>query len=310
MAFDLLSGSSDPPFSTERQHIAIAEVVIYSLIHLVQFSTRYMQEQRYWHHNENKGVGRCTFYSWCSMIGLLSQIRIADAALVLATSHPNKSQLIADSALRSVGLSPLLFEVSLVMLRWYDKRVPYIRRIICAMGRTNADTIPPSSGQSGEIGPGNSKWTQRTRFALHSFRFPVFIAIIMAVVGGCIDIPALGIAGCSVLLVTFVYVCCLVGWLAVTSREILPASVHRAVLITLSTLPFFLVRIIYLLLGKYGSAKFNPTTGDISTFIGMGSLMEILIVILLLTARGTAEPVRLFGDFGPTAYNDLESPED
>jgi hypothetical protein len=27
--------------------------------------------------------------------------------------------LIAESALQSVGLSPLLFEVSLVMLRWY-----------------------------------------------------------------------------------------------------------------------------------------------------------------------------------------------
>jgi hypothetical protein len=36
--------------------------------------------------------------------------------------------LIAESALQSVGLSPLLFEVSLVMLRWYvnDSKVPII----------------------------------------------------------------------------------------------------------------------------------------------------------------------------------------
>ncbi|KAJ5582681.1 hypothetical protein N7535_001301 [Penicillium sp. DV-2018c] len=300
MAFDLLSRSSNPPFSAERQHIAIAEIVIYSLLHLVQFSTRYMQEQRYWHHNRHKGVGRCVFYSWCSMIGLLSQskrttvdeeinmanpwfviVRIAGAALVLATSQPNKSVLIAEFALRSVGLSPLLFEVSLVMLR---------------------------CGQSGETGPGKSRWTRQTRFALHFFRFPVFIAIIMAVVSECIDITALGEVGCIVLLVTFAYVCCLVGWLAVTSRKLLPVSGHRAVLITTFTLPFFLVRIIYSLLGKYGSPKFDPTTGDISVFIGMGPLMEILIVVLLLTARGTAEPLWLFGD--SSAYNDLESPED
>jgi hypothetical protein len=46
-------------------------------------------------------------------------VRIAGSALVLASSHPDKPMLIAASSLQSVGLSPLLFEVSLVMLRWY-----------------------------------------------------------------------------------------------------------------------------------------------------------------------------------------------
>jgi hypothetical protein len=47
--------------------------VIYSLIHIVQFGARFMQEQRYWHHNKNKNIGRCILYSWWSMVGLLSQ---------------------------------------------------------------------------------------------------------------------------------------------------------------------------------------------------------------------------------------------
>ncbi|KAJ5236212.1 hypothetical protein N7489_006303 [Penicillium chrysogenum] len=149
------------------------------------------------------------FYSWWSMVGLLSQIRIAGSALVLSSSHPDKPMLIAESILQSVGLSPLLFEVSLILLR---------------------------CGQSGETGPANSKWTKLIRFALHFFRFPIFIAITLAVVSGCINMRTLGEAGSIVLVVTFAYVCGLVGWLAIKSRSILPESGHHAVFLTLLTL--------------------------------------------------------------------------
>lgn len=73
MAFNLLSRSSDLPISTGKQNIAIAEIVIYSLIHIAQFSTRCIQEWRCWHHNKDKSIGRCVFYSWWSMVGLLAQ---------------------------------------------------------------------------------------------------------------------------------------------------------------------------------------------------------------------------------------------
>ena len=73
MTLNLLSRSADSPISAGKRNIAIAEIVIYSFIHIVQFSTRFMQEQWYWHHNKNKKIGRCIFYSWWSMIGLLSQ---------------------------------------------------------------------------------------------------------------------------------------------------------------------------------------------------------------------------------------------
>ncbi|KAJ5615694.1 hypothetical protein N7537_000808 [Penicillium hordei] len=273
MALNPLPRSSDSPITTGKRNIAIAEIVIYSLIHTAQFSTRCMQEWRHWHHNKNKSIGRCVFYSWWSMIGLLSQIRIAGSALVLASSHPEKPILIAESILQSVGLSPLLLRC----------------------------------GQSGETGPGNSKWTKLTRFALHFFRFPIFIAIILAVVGGCINMRTMGEAGSIVLVVTFAYVCGLVGRLAVKSRSILPKSGHRAVLLTVLTLPFLLVRIIYFLLLEYGPPKFNPATGGIGILIGMGLLMEIIIVILLLAARAVAEPVWPSTISKRIVYDDLES---
>lgn len=39
--------------------------------------------------------------------------------MVLATSHPSKSMLVAEYVLESIGLAPLLFEVSLVLLLRY-----------------------------------------------------------------------------------------------------------------------------------------------------------------------------------------------
>lgn len=46
-------------------------------------------------------------------------VRIAGSAMVLATSHPSKSMLIAEYTLGSIGLAPLVFEVSLVLLLRY-----------------------------------------------------------------------------------------------------------------------------------------------------------------------------------------------
>lgn len=47
-------------------------------------------------------------------------VRIASSAMILSTSKPNESMLIAESAMQNAGLSPLLFEVSLVLLAWYE----------------------------------------------------------------------------------------------------------------------------------------------------------------------------------------------
>jgi uncharacterized membrane protein (DUF485 family) len=146
------------------------------------------------------------------------------------------------------------------------------------------------------------------RFALHFFRFPIFIAIVLAVVGGIIDMHQLGEAGSIVLIVTFAYVCGLVAWLAVKSRSILPESGQRAALLVALTLPFLLVRVVYFLLLEYGPPKFNPASGDVGIMVGMGLLMEVIVVVLLLTARMVAEPVWPSAIKKRIVYDDLESP--
>lgn len=257
----------------------------------------------FWHRVSRRHLGKLKDKSLKSVI-----VRIAGSALVLSSSRPEKPILIAESILQSVGLSPLLFEVSLVLLRWYVKDfMPWDLAFFFPQNKNKANDISLNSGQSRETGPGNSKWTKPSRFALHFFRFPIFIAITLAVVGGCINMRALGEAGSIVLVVTFAYVCGLVGWLAVKSRSILPKSGHCAVLLTVLTLPFLLVRTIYFLLLEYGPPKFNPATGDIGILVGMGLLMEIIIVILLLTARAVAEPVWPSIISKRIVYDDLES---
>lgn len=147
------------------------------------------------------------------------------------------------------------------------------------------------SGQAGEYGRGNSKWSLPIRIALHGFRFPIFIAIVLAVVGGIIDIRPYGEAGSVVLVVTFVFVCGLVGWLSVKCHSILPATGRRGVMLTMLTLPFLLIRVIYFLLQEYGPSEFNPASGSVGILAGMGLLMEIIIIGIFFLARTVIEPL-------------------
>lgn len=147
------------------------------------------------------------------------------------------------------------------------------------------------SGQAGEVGPGQSKYPKPLRFALHAFRFPVFVAIVLGVVGRIITIKALGEAGSVVLVVTFAFVTGLVTWLAFKSHSTLPVGGHRGVLLVFLTLPFLWVRVIYFLLQEYGPAKFSLSSGDVGVLVGMELVMEIVIVSLLLTARAVVEPI-------------------
>ncbi|KAJ5093166.1 hypothetical protein N7456_009027, partial [Penicillium angulare] len=259
----------DVSISNGQQNLAIAQIILFSVIQLIQLPMRYTQEWRYWHHGKRQSPARCILYSWWSMIGLLSMIRIVGSAMVLSDSHPDESTLTAEISLQSVGLSPLFFEVSLVLLRCYAH----------------------DSGEAGEFGPGNSKYPKALRFALHGFRFPVIVSIILGVVGKIIKIKALGEAGSVLLIVLFAFVCGLVIWLAVKSRSILPMEGHRGVLLVMLALPFLLVRVIYFLLQEVGPAKFDLASGDVGVLAGMGLVMEIIVVILLLTARAFAEPI-------------------
>jgi hypothetical protein len=64
--FPVEIGESDERDSMVRPRF---EERVDSLVHIAQFSIRCLQEWRYWHHNKNKSIGRCVFYSAMS-IGL------------------------------------------------------------------------------------------------------------------------------------------------------------------------------------------------------------------------------------------------
>ena len=180
---------------------------------------------------------------------------------------------------------------------------------------TKSSKLIRRSGQSGEFGPGKSKYSKPLRFALQGFRFPTVIAIVLAIVGGIIENPTLRKVGSAIFVVVFVFVCGLVVWLAVNSRSTLPVEGHHGILVVLLALPFLLIRIVYFLLLEYGSPKFNPASGGVGTLAGMGLLMEIFVVTLLLTARAVAMPICLAdmkqhveSDDGKAQINNIETP--
>ena len=59
-------------------------------------------------------------------------VRIASSAMILHSSHPEQGVFIAENAMQSVGLSPILFEVNLVLLRWYtlEQKALLYRKVI------------------------------------------------------------------------------------------------------------------------------------------------------------------------------------
>lgn len=79
--------------------------------------------------------------------------------------------------------------------------------------------------------------------------------------------------------------------LSAKSRAYLTVAGYQGVLLTLAALPFLAVRIIYFLLGEYGPPVFKQVIGDSYVAVGMGLLMEIIIVIILFTARMVIEPI-------------------
>lgn len=157
--------------------------------------------------------------------------------------------------------------------------------------KTNGCLCVPYSGQAGEIGPGKSKYSKAIRFALHFFRFPIFISLVAVTVGRCIDIRACGIVGSIVLVITFTTFCGFIAMLAVKSRAYLTAAGYQGVLLILAAVPFLTVRITYFLLGEHGPLAFKQVIGDSCVAVGMGLLMEMIVVMILFTARMVIGPI-------------------
>lgn len=130
------------PTSPARHNLAIAEIAIFGAILPFQFFIKLMQEWQHWgiHHKHRRHPIRCFFRAWFSILAILCQskfsyqhaiqiinvnvnrvhtVRIIGFALYISTKDPAKSVVVAEVILQSVGTSPLLWELSLVLLRWY-----------------------------------------------------------------------------------------------------------------------------------------------------------------------------------------------
>ena len=123
---------------------------------------------------------------------------------------------------------------------------------------------------------------------------PVLIAaIIIGVAGGLVNTTLVKV-GAAIILAAFVYFVLLFAYIVLRSEiTALPENGRRAVWLMIAALPFYVVRLVYLMLADFGSVKYSPAIGDWKLTVGLEFLMEILIVILLQTAELIAQP--LFG---------------
>lgn len=113
--------------------------------------------------------------------------------------------------------------------------------------------------------------------------------------GRCIDIRACGIVGSVVLVITFTTFCGFIAMLAVRSRTYLTVAGYQGMLLTLAALPFLAIRIVFFFLEEYGPPCFKQVIGDSCDAVGMRLLMEVIVIMLLFTARMVIEPVRAIG---------------
>ena len=123
-------------------------------------------------------------------------------------------------------------------------------------------------------------------------RLPIIVAAILFDVAGCILNTTLLKVGGLVLLATFVYVGSISIFIFATShKKLLHTSGQLGLRLTVATLPFYAVRVVYLVLVEFGSIKFSPVLGDWRFLAGMGLAMEVPILLLLMTAGIVVEPL-------------------
>ena len=167
-----------------------------------------------------------------------------------------------------------------------------MRLCFCRDGLADCTCLSVSySGQAGEVGPGKSKYPRIIRFALHFFRFPIFISLVMAIVGACMMFRACEIAGSIIFIISFISFCGFIGVLAMRHRVYLTQAGSHGVLLTLAALPFLATRIVHFLLGEYGLTWFKQITYDSGIAVDVGLVMEVIVSIIMLTARMVIEPI-------------------
>jgi hypothetical protein len=123
-------------------------------------------------------------------------------------------------------------------------------------------------------------------------RLPIFIGIVLICVAGGILNTALLKAGAVMILVAFVYLVTILIVLSLNGQyKDLPIEGQRGVMLVVAALPFYVIRMVYMMLGDFGNVKYSPAIGDWKMAVGLEFVMEIVIVILLISAMVVVQPV-------------------
>lgn len=160
---------------------------------------------------------------------------------------------------------------------------------------------------SGHAGDKYSKNTVYPKFLgtlLRLTRAPIIASAVLFVIAGCILNTTVLKAGSLVLLAAFVYVAGISIFISVTGyKQLLHTSGQLGLWLVVATLPFYTVRVVYLVLVEFGSIRFNPVLGDWRFLAAMGLAMEVPILLLLMIAGVVVEPL----EFGSQRFLRLPS---
>lgn len=126
------------------------------------------------------------------------------------------------------------------------------------------------------------------KWALVAVRVTLVIGVIVIIVGACILMLDLWKAGATVLVAVFFALASIhIGLLIYNKRN--------GLLISAAALLPLAVRAAYLVLIQYSqTADLNPITGNVGYLIGMGYVMEYLVIIALLAATVVSEELFWF----------------
>jgi hypothetical protein len=108
------------------------------------------------------------------------------------------------------------------------------------------------------------------------------------------------------ILAAFVYLVLIMVFLFISGHiKSLPREGRRGVLVMAAALPFYVVRMVYMMLGDFGNVRYSPAIGDWKMAVGLEFVMEIVIVALLMGTTILVQPV--FGKHNRGADDDGEA---
>jgi hypothetical protein len=132
--------------------------------------------------------------------------------------------------------------------------------------------------------------------ALRLTRLPVVVGVVLIVAEAFVPGLAALKVGAVVLLAALVYLATLVLWIAFgKARHRLTRAGQTAVWIAVCSLPFYGIRVVYLLLNGFGPVRFSAVFGSWHILAGMGFAMEVVVVVLLIAGGLVVEPLTRSG---------------